>query len=147
MRFINKTTNQKLQVACAMADSMLNIESNLMQAVRLKHDWKYKTNMNGKEVAARLAQRPLYPAPVVLYTSFLPWSKAKGYWDGEVIAVNTRYLNLKSTTTQKLIGLLIHEHAHRAGFRHGSNRRTKDKEQFSVPFWAGIRAMEIANES
>ena len=140
MRFKNHTTNQKLNIACAMADAMLNIESNLMQAVRQKHDWKYKTNMNGKKVANRLSQRPLEPIPVVLYRPLNPWSKARAMWDGEVISINTRYLNLESTTVAKLIGSLCHEWGHVCGFKHGNNYRTKDKEQYSVPYVLGIWA-------
>lgn len=140
MRFKNHTTNQNLTIACAMADAMLNPGSKLLKAVTAKNDWKYGTNITGRQVAVLLAMTPLEPIPVVLYRPLNPWSKMRASWDGEVIAINPRYLAKDSTGVLQIIGSLIHEWGHVCGFKHGNNFRTKDKELYSVPYWIGIEA-------
>lgn len=146
MRFINRTNREVLSIAAHFADDMLRPGSKLLQEVGKKNDWKYGTEMSGTQVAARLCQVPLEPIQIVLYKSINPWSSARASWDGEVISINIRYLNQKTTTVEKLVGSIVHEFCHAAGFGHGSNRRNKDKELHSVPYAAGILAHKLMEE-
>jgi hypothetical protein len=102
--------------------------------------------MTGAQVAARMCQVPLEPIQIVLYKSINPWSSARASWDGSVIMINIRYLNQKTTTVEKLVGSIVHEFCHHKGFGHGSNRRTKDKEEHSVPYKTGILAHKLMGE-
>ncbi len=138
-RFSNQTTNQRLTVACAMADAILNPGSKLIQVISEKHDWKYGTNMSGEQVAVRLCQRPLEPIKVMIWRPWNPFTRAIAYTDGDFM-IHFNIYKLEKLETLDMIGTLTHELSHLMGFKHGNNYRTKDKESFSVPYWLTVNA-------
>jgi hypothetical protein len=71
--------------------------------------------------------------PVFFYKPFNPWSAAMGYSDGKAIYINSR--KFASFAREDLIGLLLHEYSHIAGFSHGNNYKTEEKCLFSVPYF------------
>jgi hypothetical protein len=139
-KLLNCTNHMAINIAVAIANGELKSSSPLMVAISKKHDWKYvEWPTSGFDVVNQLLSGPKQ-VNVFLYRPLNPWSSARAKFQNGAIHLNVHYVNKKTTTIQKLIGSLVHEYCHAAGFGHGNNYRTKNKERYSVPFWAGIEA-------
>lgn len=146
-RFQNSTVGiTKLVEAIRIAESDLHPESELMDLVVMKNDWKYNSG-TGKEVYLKLTQeRPLVSVYVAHATRK---TKALGMYSNGVITFYWHYL--ETATIDELVRSLRHEYAHYCGLNHysafgTSNFKTKDKCLYSVPYWLseyGKPAVEI----
>lgn len=132
MKFQNMTNKSIITQAIVIAEDYLTIDSYIMTLVANKNDWKYGTNMTGKEVAAKLCMDLKKPVLVYTYKPWYRWSKAIGYFDGEAIHIN---LYRMSDDPYEIAKNLCHEFCHYCGYSHGSNYGSKDRDQFSVPYF------------
>jgi hypothetical protein len=131
MRFINMTNNKELTTAAYIASELLHPSSPLIRKISTINDFRYNSG-NGSEIVMKLcAPRP--QLPIYTYKSKNPFSRAIGYFDGKAIHLNTRKLPLMEH--QDLVANLLHEWSHYCGFGHGNNYKTKEKMEFSVPYW------------
>ena len=137
-RFINKTINTKIKDAIVLANQYLDADSDLMQAIKLKNDWKYPAGLKGIDVYLNL-YRDREPVDVYTYKPFNVFSAAIGYFDGDSIHLNLRKLD--SMSVNDVAGCLVHEYGHYCNYGHGSNWPSEDKNNYSVPYfcstWAG----------
>jgi hypothetical protein len=131
MKFVNNTIHKEIDQAIKLAESLLNIESPMIDSVRDKDDWKY--NSGGSIAIASNLLKEHSPIQVYTYKPKLPWSKAIGYFDGKAIHINSR--KLPFMTTVEIASNLIHEYAHCCGYSHGSNFKTDFKCKYSVPYF------------
>lgn len=135
-RFQNSTVGvSKLVEAIRLAESDFLHSSEIMNAVRLKNDWKYGAG-TGEEVAFELTkERPLIS--VYVSRASRP-TKALGVFANGVITFYDHYL--ETASIEDLRRSLRHEYSHYCGFNHNSalwtsNYKTKDKCLYSVPYW------------
>jgi hypothetical protein len=132
IRFDNRTTNKDfIGRAITKAEAMLSPDSPLMKELFAKDDFKFDSG-RGSEVCGKLVLCPAV-APVYFYRPVNPWTSAMGYSANGEIHFNTRKFN--SFSFSDVVGLLLHEYAHVAGFGHGNNFKTKEKVDFSVPYF------------
>ena len=132
MKFQNMTNKSIISQAIAIAESHLTPDSYIMTLVANKNDWKYGTNMTGKDVAVRLCAELKSPINIYTYKPWYVFSAAIAYYDGKAIHFNIRKL---SSDPHELAATLIHEWSHHVGFKHGNNYKTEDKCKFSVPYF------------
>lgn len=130
-RFENRTTNLELNALINKANELLHYDSVMMRAVISKKDFKYRSGLGAFVHYAFMTCDKT--APVFFYKPKWAWSKAMGYSDGKAIHLNSRKFG--SFTEADIIGLLIHEYSHIAGFSHGSNYPSEEKNKFSVPYF------------
>ncbi len=130
-RFLNMTTQPKIDEAIGIAESLLVYNSKMLVEISKKNDFKYESG-SGLEVSLSLyASRPL--VQVFTYKPKWIFSKAIGYSDGVAVYVNIR--KLPSMSVGDVASNLLHEYAHHAGFGHGNNYKTKEKTLYSVPYF------------
>ena len=130
-RFYVNLINDKVKDAALVAERLLHYESSMMKELRAKNDWKYNSG-SGEEVYQRFAKATAV-VPVFFYKTINPWSSVLGYYDGKAIHINSRKIDKLSHAD--LVGLLLHEFSHAAGFTHGNNYKTQDKVLYSVPYY------------
>jgi hypothetical protein len=130
-RFQNNVIDKKVAQAITEAERLLQKESDLILNVTLKNDFKYNSGLGENVAMELLKERP--PLPVFTYTPWNPWSRAIGYFDGKAMYLNLR--KLPSMSIEEIAANLIHEYSHYAGFRHGSNYKTREKCLYSVPYF------------
>jgi hypothetical protein len=130
-RFENRTCETKLNVLINKANGLLSLHSVMLEDVLNKNDFKYNSG-DGARVFNHLITCDKV-APVFFYKPKWIWSKAMGYSDGKAIHLNSRKFG--SFSEADIIGLLIHEYSHIAGFSHGSNYPSEEKNKFSVPYF------------
>jgi len=130
-RFENRTTNLELNALTNKANELLHHESVMMKEVSWKNDFKFNSG-DAQAVFLKFLTCDKI-APVFFYKPKWAWSKAMGYSDGKAIHLNSRKFG--SFTEADIIGLLIHEYSHIAGFSHGSNYPSEEKNKFSVPYF------------
>lgn len=132
MRFENNVLDKNVSRAVFCANSLLQHESILDEAVYLKNDWRYDDIALGSSVSFNLMSDKK-PLPIYTYKPLNPWTKAIAYYDGKAIHFNIR--KLSSLTVTEITGTLLHEYSHYCGFTHGSNWKTKEKCLYSVPYF------------
>ena len=149
MKFENRTNDHRFYNAISEAESLLSINSPLMELVEDKNDWKYNTNMFGVQVAFTLSQDSIKPLSVNLYTPDRKTS-AIGYYDGAVsMFFNKKVLDSlrEDDFMEVVVPNLIHEWAHYKGFNHGTgifrNYKTKRKCNYSVPYYISENAKKF----
>lgn len=103
----------------------------MMNEILFKNDFKYDSG-TGYQVAKKISECSKV-APVFFYKPKNPFTRAMGYSDGKAIYLNSR--KFKDFCFNDLVGLLLHEAAHLYGFSHGSNFKTKEKCEASVPYY------------
>lgn len=131
MRFRNNIIDPKVSEACVEASNLLKEGSRMILEISAKNDFKFNSG-SGEEIAKNLlVQRD--PINLYVYKPLYPFSKAIGYYDGEAIWINLRKMSVMGL--EDLVGLLLHEYAHYCGYKHGSNYKSKDKCQYSVPYF------------
>jgi hypothetical protein len=130
-RFINMTFHATIDEAIKIAESLLSYNSKMLLEISKKNDFKYDSG-NGVEVALSLHTERA-PVSVFTYKTFNPWSSVIGYSDAKSIFINVR--KLPSMGVVDVASNLLHEYSHHAGFSHGSNYKTQDKELYSVPYY------------
>lgn len=137
MRFINMTNESKITEAIKVAEKYLEADSDLMQAIRQKNDWKYDVT-SGMEAFLNLYTKR-DPIRVFTWRPFNPWTRAIGFYrDGE-ININVR--KLKAMSVREIASHLLHELTHHHGFHHGNNWKTQDKVWFSLPYFVSEFAL------
>jgi hypothetical protein len=131
VRFVNNTLYSKINDAIKSAEKLLQGHSLMMEEIRVKNDFKFNSG-SGREVYLRLlpAREPI---DIFTYRSANPWSRAVGFFDGKAIHINTR--KICSLDHYDLVGLLLHEFSHYAGFNHGNNYKTQEKMLYSLPYF------------
>lgn len=134
-RFENRTLDKKLDEYIQDARTLLLPNSKMMLDLGLKNDFGYESGAGFIVVWAFKDCSKV--APVYFYKPFNPWTKAIGYSDGKAIHLNSRVFSNLSRVD--VIGLLLHEYCHIAGFNHGTGRtrnyKTEDKCLYSVPYF------------
>jgi hypothetical protein len=135
IRFENMTTNLELNALINKATGLLFYPSPMMSEIEMKEDFKFNSG-NGELVRHKLINCEAI-APIFFYKPKWAWSKAMGYSDGKAIHLNSRKFG--SFTEADIIGLLLHEYSHLAGFNHGTGMRAnywnEDKSNHSVPYF------------
>lgn len=129
-RFYCNVIDSKINEACKIAEKLLTPNSNMLLDLLAKNDWKYNSG-SGEEVYQKIVNCKR-TASVFTYKSKWPWSAALAYSDGLNIYFNTRKLGVMDV--QDIVATLCHEYAHVAGFSHGNNYPSDDKNKFSVPY-------------
>jgi hypothetical protein len=132
MKFINKTDKELITKAIAIAEAHLTPDSYIMISVANKNDWKYGVKETGKEIVKKLCENPVTPVSVFTYKPWYRWSKAIGYFDGKSIYINSYRM---SSDPHDIAKNLAHEYCHFKGYNHASNYPSKDKDQFSIPYF------------
>ena len=133
-RFINRTTNQNLNVAFLMADALLSgPTSKLHLMLTEKHEWKYGTNMDGYGVSETILRGPV-DVNVFTYRPWNRWTRAIAMTNGDG-AIHFNIYKIQKMNTLDMVGSLLHEYSHLAGFSHSGNYKNKDKCLYSVPYW------------
>jgi predicted metallopeptidase len=131
-RFYVNVINDKVRDAALVAERLLQYESSMMKELRAKNDWKYNSG-SGEEVYQKIVKCTAI-APILFYKAFNPWSSVIGYSDGKAIYINSRKIN--QLTHEDIVANLCHEWLHFGpGFSHGNNYPSKEKNQFSVPYF------------
>jgi hypothetical protein len=130
-RFTNTTTQAKIYEAVLIAEKLLDASSPMMYEIRLKNDFKYDSGKGADIFLNLLKERPLIK--VFTYKPWNRFSKAIGYSDGVSIHINIR--KLPSMDVLDVVGNLVHEMCHVAGYSHGNNFKTEEKCISSVPYW------------
>lgn len=131
-RFINQTTSSRISDAIVEAEKLLDPNSRLASDILWKDDWKYNSG-TPKNIYTLLFEVEWKPISIYTYRPKNPFSKAIGYFDGKAIHINIR--KLPQISGEGLVGLCLHEYAHACGFTHGSNWKTKEKCEKSVPYF------------
>lgn len=135
IRYHNMTTDDSVKRALLQATLLLNDGSVMMQDLVKKADWKYGVLGPG-DVYRKLFVEEHTPVAVRYYKPWNPFTKAVGYYQNNVLNINSR---VKWDHTS-LVGLMLHEYAHHAGFHHGNNYKTQDKCLYSVPYYLSENA-------
>lgn len=130
MRFRNCVIDKDIAKAIIEANALLSEKSPMIEQIKLKNDFKYNSG-TGEEVAKKLLEKT-EPVSVFIYRPWNKWTSALGYFDGKSIYVNVRKLPMNHFD---LVGLLLHEYSHYAGFNHANNYKTNEKVMFSVPYF------------
>lgn len=113
-------------------------------------EWKYNS-----PCISKLIQPHLKPVRIELREMR---SKIGGLFEGDTLVINSRILDqikydyvTNLMIVRNMIGTIMHEYAHFQGFFHGTgwfrNYRTKDKENFSVPYWLTVHGADYVNIS
>jgi hypothetical protein len=131
LRFDNRTANTALNPLIKRANELLDIGSNMMLAVRYKDNFRYNSGA-GLDIALKFHSCEKV-APIFFYRPKNPFTKALGYSKNGEVYLNSKKFNY--FTEVDIIGLLVHEYAHVAGFSHGSNYPSTEKNNFSVPYY------------
>lgn len=132
IRFNNRTLNKDyITEAIKKAEAMLLPTSPLMKELQIKDDFKFNSG-RGVDICEKLVLCPVI-APVYFYRPINPFTSAMGYSTNGEIYLNTR--KLSSFSFSDVVGLLLHEYAHVAGFSHSNNFKTQEKIKFSVPYY------------
>lgn len=137
-RFQNSTVGlPKLIEAIRLAEQDLAPQSEMMDAIYRKNDWKYNSGTGFNVFHELTEERPLVS---VYVKQGNPKSAAIGAYSNGVITLYEHYVERASV--DELRASLRHEYAHYAGFSHisgpfgmTSNYKTKDKCLYSVPYW------------
>lgn len=133
-KFQNRTNYIAITNAVKAADKLFDPFSPMMRELQHKNDWGYDSG-SGNEVRQRLMGGDIIG--IYTYRPWNPFTKAIGYFDGTNIHINI--YKLPKLTHKELVGLLLHEGAHGAGFNHGTgpfrNYKTKHKCLYSVNYY------------
>lgn len=132
MKFKNMTARTIITDAIAIAEAHLTPDSYIMTLVANKNDWKYGVKETGKEIVKKLCEDPKEPVKVFTYKPWWRFSKAIGFFDGKSIHIN---LYRMSDDPHEIAKNLAHEFCHFKNYNHGSNYPSKDKDQFSLPYF------------
>jgi hypothetical protein len=130
MRFRNCVIDKEIGLAIKECELLLVENSNIMNELKVKEDFKFDSGLGHQIVLNLLSQRP--PVSVFVYKAKNPWSAALGYSDGKSIYINTRKLPINR---RDLVGLLLHEYSHFCGYSHGNNWPSEEKNIYSVPYF------------
>jgi hypothetical protein len=130
-RFENRTCETKLNALINKANELLHHESKMMREISWKNDFKYNSG-DAQAVFLKFLTCDKV-APIFFYKPKNPFTKALGYSKNGEIYLNSKKFNY--FTEIDIIGLLVHEYAHVAGFSHGSNYPSSEKNNFSVPYF------------
>lgn len=134
MRFQNMTIHKEIDQAIKLAEKLLEVGSPMYHEIFFKNDWKFDNIKHGSDIAINLCQVQRKPLNIFSFKSRIPWSKSYGYYDGKgSVFINLR--KLPFMTTVELTGMLLHEMAHYCSYTHGNNFKTKEKCQFSAPYF------------
>lgn len=133
MRFQNNTIHREIDQAIELAEDLLNMGSNLSTSLAVKNTWKYDNIKMGITVVENLIIVKRKPIQVLTYKPRIPWSMAIGGFKNGHIQINIK--KLPYMTTVEIAANLLHEYAHYCGYSHGNNFKTKEKVQFSVPYF------------
>jgi hypothetical protein len=125
------TTQAKISEAILIAEKLLDVNSPMMNEIRLKNDFKYNSGKGVDIFLNLLKERPL--VKVFTYKPWYAYSKAIGYSDGVSIHINIR--KLPSMDVLDVVGNLVHEYCHVASYNHANNYKTEEKVKFSVPYF------------
>lgn len=131
-KFVDRTGFASVRDAAYRAEMLLLPSSPMLAELRLKSDFKYESG-HGEEIAEKLLNNRLRPIDVFFYRPWNPWTKAIGYYDGTGIYINKAKFHY--FTHEDIVGLLLHEYAHHAGYKHGNNYKTQEKCLYSVPYY------------
>jgi hypothetical protein len=131
MYLVNRTENSKVESAIKYAMGLLNYQSNMMQELAEKDDFKYNSG-TGREVVDKIRSSNK-TMKVFFYRPWNLFTKAMGYSNGKDVYINERKLD--SFTYPDLVGLLLHEGLHGVGFSHGNNYKTEEKCNHSVNYY------------
>lgn len=118
--------------AIKLAESFLVRDSALMTEILYKSDWKYRTPPMPMLAQMLFAEKETIK--LFTYRPFWPYSKAIAYYKNNTI--NFNIYKLYKLSVKEIAATLVHEKMHQLGFSHGSNRITKDKLIYSVPYFA-----------
>ena len=135
-RFQNSTVGiPKLVEAIRLAEDDLRHDSEIMQALMNKNDWKYGVPSGAFAYGELVKERPL--VSVYVAQASRP-TKALGVYSNGVITFYAHYL--ETATVEEMRRSLRHEFAHYCGFNHlsfpgTSNYKTRHKCLYSVPYW------------
>jgi AraC-like DNA-binding protein len=134
-RFRNCIIDKNIPFAIERAEDLLSINSNMIEEISKKTDFKYGAG-DGSQVALNLVSKR---DPINLFT-YRPWrkSKAVGYYQNGNIYISLYALERFEIVS--LVGLLLHEYAHHCGYNHNSafgtsNFKTQHKVKHSVPYF------------
>ena len=131
-KFQNNVIGYGVNDAVMVAEKLLMPESKMLKEFREKNDWKYNSG-NGEQVYEKIISCTSI-VPIFTYRPKWIFTKAVGYFDGQNIHINLR--KIENLTTINLVALLVHEWLHAAGFSHGNNYQTDDKNKYSVNYYA-----------
>jgi hypothetical protein len=127
----NRTISPRIAGAIHAATNLFNHQSNMMQELREKDDFKFGSG-SGYEITEKIKSFNK-TIPVFTYRPWNPFTSALGYSKNGKIYINVRKLD--SLEFSDLVGLLVHEMLHSIGFSHGSNYPSEEKNMFSVPYY------------
>lgn len=136
IRFSNETGFLKVSMAAAVVSELLTEKSPLIQEVKFKK-FKYGSG-TGYSVAENLLSLSGL-VDIKLYYPRYKNSNAIGHFSEGNIFLNA--YRAEGLMMNDLIGFILHELAHKLGYHHKSwiwflnNRKTKDKCEFSVPYF------------
>lgn len=136
MKFKLLINDPKVSEAALIAERLLTIDSKLMKAI-LNREFKYDSGPSPQIVTRLLEGKPIE------VTTYTPWrfSRAVGMYDGQRINISTRALSWM--TLEDVAGLLLHEFSHSVGLTHGNNFPSRDKDEYSVPYFISSKIKEF----
>lgn len=132
MRFVNMTNNASLNEAAQKAEMLLEPGSKMLWELWHKDDFKYETEKNGDHYLKLIENRE--PVKILTYKPLWRFTSAIAMTSGDG-AIHFNIYKLDKTSLASKVGTILHEYAHICGFKHGNNYRTKEKDQFSVPYY------------
>lgn len=140
MKFKNLTGRLSVDLAISSAEKLLKPTSALMFEIRAKNDFKYDSG-SGENVWYKLQNGP-ENVEVKFYTPWNPFTRAIAMTNGDgCIYLNWR--KFKSRSLDEIVGTLLHEYSHLCGFKHGNNYKTKEKCEYSVPYFLSENVMRF----
>lgn len=131
-RFNVNVISKEVIEAAKVAERLLSPGSLMLEEIRLKNDFKYNSG-TGEEVYQKIVNCDAI-VPVFTYRPKWRFTKAIGYFGRDAVHINI--YKLDELEHNELVGLLVHEWLHKAGFGHGNNYKTKEKVLFSVNYFA-----------
>ena len=135
-------SEKELRKKIENARKIVTIEfiNDVMESIDTKFTY---TNMSNQQITHLLLNEvERVPEIHIVYPKWR-WSKMIAYTD----STHDIYINgYKTHTICSLVGSIVHERSHMAGFSHGSNRvrwYNKTKKMNSVPYKAGRTAKRL----